>query len=178
MKKIVSNQILIAYCVLLACLVLSLGVPPATVRADNTASVVGSVTVVSIGSYGARVVDSATVLWEREVLGQPDKRGAWIFERGWISIELKSTVKKCKGISIWAVRLGWRAPHFDVYASTDGKRWRLIGTGTCSSSSYVEYTFAGTYGDVRYLKVNLEEIMRWLPAIMTLDAVQARGGDD
>ena len=116
-----------------------------------------SVTVASTGSYGARVVDSAMVFWEREALGKPDKRGAWIFERGWICIELKSMVKNCKGISIWAANIGWRAPRFEVYASTDGKRWTLIGSGVCSSYSYIEYTFSGTYGDVRYIKVKLKE---------------------
>lgn len=177
-KGLATNRGFVAITILIACLVLSLGMLPAPALADDTTSVGASVTVASTGSYGARVIDSFRVVFAWEALGKPNHFGAWIFEQGWVSIKLESKVKNCKQVSIWAENIGGKTSRFEVYTSTDGKRWTPIGSGNCTSHTYAEYSFNGTYGDVGYVKVKLDKTTpkRW-STLMGLDAVRAKGGD-
>jgi len=162
--------------ILLLCVIFAAGqhaVP--TYAADEPIDVTVTVTSSSPESYGESVAASSRVFLSWRALGEPDSQGAWMLQRGWISIKLEGTVANCSGISIWAARRGWRSLSFKVYASADGSAWKHIGGGKCTSRSYTRYDFSGAFGDVKYIKVKRNGSGRW--SFMLLDAVWAKGGD-
>jgi hypothetical protein len=162
--------------VLLLGVVLAAGQYPAPARASDESSVDAEVSVVSsvAESYGAGVAASHRVLLPWRALGEPDASGAWLYSKGWISIELDGAVAGCAEISIWGSGVGWGASLFKVYASSDGSTWTRIGGGKCKSGSYVQYDFRGDFAGVRYIKV-ARSGSRW--SVLLLDAVRAKGGD-
>lgn len=126
-------------------------------------------------SYGASIAASSGVVLPGRALGEPDGKGALMFRRSWVSIELEGTVKDCSDISVWVAKRGWRSHEFKLYASSDGSTWIYVGSGTSTSGRYTRYDFAGTFGEVKYIKFERDKWWRW--SIMSLDAVWAKGGD-
>jgi len=171
-----SKQTLFVVCILLLGVIFAAGqyaVP--TYASDEPIDVTVTVTSSSPESYGVSVADSSRVFLPWRALGEPDGRGAWMLQRGWVSIELESMVANCSDISIWAAKRGWRSPVFKVYASTDGSTWKHIGGGKCTTTGYTRFDFSGAFGDVKYIKVRRNASGRW--SFMLLDAVWAKGGD-
>ena len=159
----------------LPCAIITMALPalPASASDDSIDAVVTVNSSVN-ESYGAAVTAAHYVWPTWRALGEPDKRAALIFRRGWIIIELENTITDCQDISIWAARVGWKSPHFKVYASSDGINWDYVGNGKCKSRRYTRFDFSGTYGDVRYIKVERNQAWSW--STMALDAVWAKGG--
>ena len=171
-----SKQTLFVVCILLLCVIFAAGqyaVP--TYASDEPIDVTVTVTSSSPESYGVSVVDSSRVFLPWRALGEPDGSGAWMFQKGWIAIELEGMVTDGSNISIWAAKRGWKSPAFKVYASADGSTWKHIGGGKCTSGSYTRFDFSGAFGDVKYIKVKRNGPGRW--SFILLDAVWAKGGD-
>lgn len=146
---------------------------PAYSSDDSSDEVTVTATVGPSESYGARVVASSRwVFLPWRALGEPNGRGAWMFHRGWISIELENMVTDCSTISIWSAKRGRGAPYSSVYISSDGSTWTHIGGGKCTSTSYTRYDFSGAFGDVKYVKVK----RNWVAprSVLLLDAVMAK----
>jgi len=160
----------------LLCVTLAAGQYAGLVYADDDA-IDATVTVTSTSeeSYGVGVVASSRVLLSRRALGEPDSRGALMFAKGWVSIELEGTVTDCSQVSIWLAKRGKGSPRFKVYTSSDGSSWTYIGGGKCTSQRYSRYDLGGDFGDVQYIKVKCNQSWRW--SAISLDAVYAKGGD-
>ena len=161
--------------VLLFGIILVVGQYSLVYATDDSIDVTVTVTEPANESYGANVIGSDQVWLPWRALGEPDRRGALIFRRGWVTIELENTVVDSTRVSIWAARWGWKPPHFKVYASADGSDWQYIGNGKCQSVRYTRFDFNGNFGDVRYIKVERNQMWAW--STMALDAVWVKGGD-
>jgi len=161
---------------LLICVVSAMALYTVPVYADE-GSVDSEVTVVSpaMDSYGHHVAASSGVFLSWQAIGEPDLYSSWILSRGWISLALESTITDCRSISIWLAKSSWGSARFNVYASPDGSNWTYVGDGSCTSGSYARHDFSGTYGEVRYVRV--ERGGSWSWSILLLDAVYAKGGD-
>jgi len=146
-----------------------------TYAADDSIDVTVTVTSPSPESYGVSVAVSSRVFLPWRALGEPDGSGAWMFQKGWIAIELEGTVTDGNNISIWVAKRGWKSPVFKVYASVDGSTWKHIGGGKCTTTGYTRYDFSGAFGDVKHIKVERNGSGRW--SFMLIDAVRAKGGD-
>ncbi len=177
--KIIVNsngRVLLLACIWLLYFIVAITQPALPAYASDD-SIDATVTVTSTTgeSYGATVIASRYTWLTWQALGEPDNRGAWIFRRGWATFELESTVTDGQDISIWAAKIGWKSPHFKVYASSDGSNWTYVGNGKCKSQGFTRFDFNGSYGDVRYIKVERNQAWAW--STMGLDAVWAKGGD-
>jgi hypothetical protein len=125
-------------------------------------------------SYGARVTGFRHTLFPRLALGEPDNWRAFIFRNGWISIRLKDDVNDASMVSIWAANRGWHYSNIRVYVSADGKKWKRVGNEKVTSADFLRYDFTGSFGNVRYVRVNRSG---WPWSFLQLDAVGAKGGD-
>jgi hypothetical protein len=125
-------------------------------------------------SYGTEVVGLRSVLFARWALGELDGWGASIFRNGWLSIELENNVSDASTISIWAANRGWWPSHMKVYVSANGRKWKQVGNEKVTSSGFHRYDFAGSFGYVKYIRINRNG---WPWSWLLLDAVGAKGGD-
>lgn len=170
-----TNKRIITILLIEAVLLLALPITP--VNADDEASTDAEVEVVPAGgmSYGAKVVDSHSTLLPVQALGEPDSQGAVILLNGWISLELKDNVSNTTTISVWAANGGWQSSNMKVYVSADGKKWKQAGREKVESGDFQRYDFTGSFGNVKYIKVERSGgLLSWL----RLDAVGAKGGDE
>lgn len=163
--------------ILVGLLVAILLVSEVSLAADDDTSVGAEVEVLPGGniSYGVRVDGSRRALFPDWALGEPDGRGAFIFLNGWISIELKEDVNNARAISVWVANRGWQSSNMKVYVSSDGYKWEHAGAETVKSIGFTRNDFTGSFGNVKYIKVNRSG-GPW--SFMRLDAVGAKGGDE
>ncbi|MBE9513771.1 MAG: hypothetical protein KAX25_05175 [Dehalococcoidia bacterium] len=175
--RLVNKKALAVASILSLCLVSILAPDAVVVCGDGELPLDATVAVVEpgMGSYGESVVGSHRVVLPQHALDEPDSRGAWVFRRGWISLELEDVVTDCNRVGLWVRKIGWGFPAFRVYVSADGAVWTHVGSGTCRSRSYMQYDFNAAFGDVEYVKVERRGSGRWVALL--LDAVWAKGGD-
>ncbi|MFC1945870.1 hypothetical protein ACFLW1_01580 [Chloroflexota bacterium] len=126
-------------------------------------------------SYGGSVISSQNVLFSQRTLGEPDGWGAYLFREASLVVEMENVVADCEQFSVWAARRSFWSPRFDVYVSADGASWNNIGSGKCKSVRYTRFDFTGSFGEVRYVWINLSEQPRRFN-MFALDAVWAKGG--
>ena len=162
--------------VLLLGVVLAAGLYPAPACASDESSVDAGVTVVSPTgeSYGAGVAASHRVLLPWRALREPDASGAWLYSKGWISIELNTLVRNAEMVSIWGANVGWRHSNVKVYISNDGSHWKKIANLKIKNAGYQRFDITGSFGDVRYIKAERNGTTL---SFLLLDAVWAKGGD-
>jgi hypothetical protein len=151
------------------------GTVPVVAEGDES-SVNAGVNVVdgSEAVFGGNIGAYHNVLFPRRALGEPDRFTAWLYNNGWINIELAETVPACTSVSIWAGHFGWSTVYFWVYTSPDGNIWRQAGNIRTNGPGIKLYELSGDYGNIRYIRVRLVG-SRW--ALSMLDAVSAKGGD-
>ena len=171
----ISKKSLAIVGILLSCVIFAAGQYAVPLYAsDDAIDATVEVTSLSEESYGTGVMASSRIWLPQRALGEPDGSGAWMFQKGWIAIELEGTIATGK-VSIWIAKRGWKSPAFKMYASADGSTWKHIGSGKCTTTSYTQYDFSGAFGEVNYIKVERNSSGRW--SIILLDAVRAKGGD-
>ena len=147
-------------------------------RADDT-SVGASVTITgeAAESYGGSVVTAESVLFPHHTLGEPDNRGAYLYREASLVIELENPVSSCDTLSVWAARRSFWSPEFTVYISADYASWQEVGTVKCSSVRYTRFDFTGSYGEVRYVWIDVSKQPRRFN-MFAIDAVWAKGGEN
>jgi hypothetical protein len=154
-----------------------LGIAPTPALVQSDDSVEGSFSVPEPSeSYGFRVVNSALTLFSGQALGTPDRSGAWLLRRGSIVLEMERSVEDCREVNVWLLRIGLRTATFTVSVSQNTRKWRQIGQKQVSSAAYREFTFNGSFGDVKYVKVNFVSASS-LINVISLDSVRAEGGE-
>jgi hypothetical protein len=167
-----TKQILTTIFVGLLVVLLISGAP---VKAEDGTDVDVEVEVLPAGgtNYAAKVVGSRSILLPRLALGEPDGWSAFVFRNGWILLELKSSVSDVETISVWAANRGWHSSNMRIYVSADGKKWKPAGNEKVKSADFLKYDFTGSFGDVKYIKVDRSGgPWSWL----RLDAVGAKEG--
>jgi hypothetical protein len=159
-----------------AILLAALLVGDVPITADDETSTDASAEVLPAGgiSYGYRVTGFRNVLFPNWTLGEPDDRGAFLFWRGWLSVELEDTIANADMISIWAANSGWWSTNIKIYVSADGSKWKRIGIEKVKSARFLKYDINGNFGDVCYIKMERSG-GRW--SLLRIDAVGAKGGD-
>ena len=125
-----------------------------------------------IESYGG--IHKRNVRHACRAFDGPNRKGAHMFRNSSIAIPLKETIPECEKVSVWVRRAGLHLPTFEVFVSSDGKDWTLIGTETCTSPKWTRFDFTGNWDDVKYIEI-LKDGTRKRPRKMHLDAVHAEG---
>lgn len=153
-----------------------MGMQRGLAMASDESSVNADVTVVSPAneSYGDRVVDADETLLSWLALEEPDYLCAAIFRNGGMEIELEAEVPDAETVSIWAADVGLWHSNVKVYVSENGRRWQKIASLKVKSTENQRYDIYGSFGDVRYIKVERSGTPL---SFLMLDAVRAKGGD-
>jgi hypothetical protein len=125
-------------------------------------------------AWTARVVACRNVLFPGWALGAPDNRGAFFVMNGWLELEMSGVVNGAEVVSIWAASHGWQSSNIRIFVSPDGRQWKLAGVVKVRSSRLARYELAGSFGKVRYIKIDRNG-GRW--SWLLLDAVGVKGGD-
>ena len=173
MTRIKHKWILTA---VLAGLLIVLTVSGMTVMAADEATTEAEVEVLpqESCSYGDSVVEAVYTVLPVWALGEPDWHGALMLWRGSMTIELERTVQDSGTISIRAAKSGLGNVAVKLYVSSDGKQWKRAGNCTVRSTRYRDYELTGSFGNVKYIKVDRSGGRL---ALLRLDAVCAKGGD-
>ena len=169
-------KIIIAVVAVIVGVMIGLGIRAGLAFADDESSVEATVEVNGGAGevYGDRVMSSRQVLLPRLALKEPDNRSAFMLGKAWEIIKLEETVNDAGLISIWAAANGLGASHLKVYVSKNGSRWTKADKFKVRSASFRRYDISGSFGKVRYIKI---ERSGSALALIRLDAVAAKGCD-